>query len=214
MEETIIIRITDNGQFDELEFSSFVRRHPNITLVKEFKSYNPDLGPHYHGFFRGNLTKKTIIHYLKTELNCKGNEDYSTGQKELKECKSLDGYIRYICKGEKLGEPPTVFYNIESTEVLRNHEEFYSKQDEYKKQVKDKSSKNLHDLVEHVRKELNEIYENQYYQIPLIILEYHKKNYKIISDFQCENYYHYIRGQLDEEYVKRRAERIYEKLNR
>lgn len=213
MNNIIIFRITDNGQFTEDELKRFAEKHTNIVIIKEYKSYNPAVGPHFHGWFNGNLTKKTLINYFKSELHCKGNEDYSISQKELKQFNTEEGYYRYCCKGENAEKAPNEFYNINLTAVLEYHKNYYLKQEEFKT-IRIRGSKRLAELSDYASDKLATIYENRFHHLPLIILQYHDEKSMMISDFQVENYYNFLRSKLDPDYINERANRIYNKVHK
>nr|UOF78033.1 hypothetical protein [Cressdnaviricota sp.]UOF82863.1 hypothetical protein [Cressdnaviricota sp.] len=218
MENYIAIRLTDNNQFTQDDLKKFANKHTNIILIKEYKVYHddkPNEGPHYHGYYFGDLSLKTVVYYLHKELHCRGNKDYSVSQKKIKEhskISGIDGYKRYCCKGEDRTNPPIEFYNILLDDVLKYHSEYYQKQEEFK-DAHLKGGKKLGDLQYYVQENLHR-YDNNMSSIIDLILEYHKLKSLMVSDFQVENYYNYIRTIIDSEYIIQRSARIYHKINR
>lgn len=212
--EYIVFRITDNGQFTQEEIKEFHNRHPNVISIKEFKTYNPDEGPHYHGWTKANIHKKTLIGYITKELHCKGNGDYSVSQKEVKSLGSISAYQRYCCKGECEGKHPTDFFNTTPDFILSQHTKYYHMQREIIKVRRDANRKKLAALSEYVEDKIMFIYEGKMCYIPEVILEYHKEKDLLVSDSQVEQYYNYIRTKFDSGYLKERANRIYGKIHR
>lgn len=209
--EKIIIRIADNGQFSKEEFEGFIKRHSNIHLVKEYKNYTPLYGPHYHGWYEGHLSKKSVIGFITKELHCKGNADYSLSQKKLKKYKGFDGYYRYICKGESESIAPKEWFNLSSEFITENHKSFYLHKEEYEK-TKGSSGSKLADLTKYVSDNLYLYHEGNVRYIPKYIIQYHMESKSLVSNNQVENYYHYIRSKIDKDYIDIRANSIYNRI--
>jgi len=122
MTSFIPFRLTVNKQYSETEFNNFCSKHSSVMMVFEISEAGQG---HWHGYFPGGLSKSSVVHWLKTELNCKSNADYSMTTKSLKENPGIEGYQRYMCKGDSIEQPPVRFIGMTKQEILEYHNQFY-----------------------------------------------------------------------------------------
>lgn len=211
------IRITDNEQFTQEELIQFTKNHPDMVLVLEYKNYNPDKGPHYHGYIETDKSSDVIRKWITQELHCVGNKDYSMKDKESKDYLELDNadythYYYYICKGntKTKNEPPLVFFNISQEEVNGYSKQFWDNREIYKKLMKDEKEKVQEELDRHIREQISEI--SNYCDILELILQFYKKKDLRITNSQVESHYHYYMTKYDSNYISFRAMKIRDRL--
>lgn len=172
----------------------------------EYKDYKTLTGKHYHGWIDADLSTDTVVKWITRELHCKGNKDYSLSKKEAEKI-GLEPYIRYCCKGEEEGTPPTEYYNLDTPIILENHLAFWKARKDYKP---DTVKSQLERLEQWIKEEGNHI-ENQVDLLELII-KYFELHNKMVSNNQLESYFHYIKGQRCPYYARERAVVIIQKL--
>lgn len=206
MSTFVPFRLTANNQFTQTEFNNFCSKHSSVVMVFEFS--DDDVG-HYHGYFLGGSSKSSVIHWLKTELNCKSNKDYSMTTKSLKENEGIDGYQRYICKGTKECIP-NKYYGLTETEVSDFHSAYWKSREEYikKKKIDNKTIKSK--LLEYYKTKIKE--NNPGVVAVHIILEFYKESDTPVSSNVVENMYHYVRTMTEPKYIETRANNIYQRI--
>lgn len=205
-------RLTVNKQYSETEFNNFISKHSAVVMAFEISRDDVD---HFHGYFLGGYSKSSVINWLKTELNCKSNSDYSMTTKSLKENPGIEGYQRYICKGTK-EYPPNKFYGMTTEEVLTRHTAYWHNREEYikNKKLENKSikSKVLSYYTEKVAGRKTD--KAKGWSAVRIILEFYKESDTPVSSNVVENMYHYVRTMTEDTYVEARADNIYERITK
>jgi len=201
-------RITNNDQYTQEEITKFFANHTSLRAVFEIS----DKGvPHYHGFSNGIVSKSSVVHWIKTELHCVGNKDYSMSSKDLpKQNRTEDGYYRYICKGTEQ-EKPKKYVNLEDKWVEEHWIQYWIQNEEYTKAKKEGRKNIQSNLLEYVKQ--NVPYEHESLIIKRI-LKYFDETDKMVSNAQVENYYHYVRTKISPEYLDKRCNSIYAKMLR
>lgn len=202
-------RITQNDQFSPEEIKKFFESHTSLRAVFEIS----DTGvQHYHGFSNGIVSKSCIVNWIKSELHCVGNKDYSMSSKDLpKQTRNEEGYYRYICKGTK-EKQPSKYINLEDKWVTEQWLQYWIQNEEYVK-LKKEGRKNIQlNLLEYIKANLPYEHESD---IILRILQYFNEADKMVSNVQVENYYHYVRTKISpNDYLIKRGNSIYAKMLR
>jgi len=207
-----IFRITNNQQYSEEELIEFSIKNKEFKMIIEYKTYGPPQGEHIHGWCESNISAQAIGIRIKQQLNCKGNADYSVGQKEVKENDGPDGYKHYCCKSCDEDNIPSIYYNLTEDEVKDYHKQYWIKNKQIKelrKQKPDKSQKD--ELFAYCTATNNSTLEEDL--IPTI-LNYFREKDKIISNSQVENYYYYISTRMNPKMMMERARCIVSKMAR
>lgn len=207
-----IFRITNNKQFTGEELTEFWNKNQDLKGVREYKTYDPPLGEHIHGWCDSGLSAQAIAIRIKQGLNCKGNADYSIGQKEVKENDGPEGYKRYCCKSFDGENPPTLFWNISAEAVNDFHKLYWEMNNKYieeKKKRGDSSQKS--EIYQYCTKTNTSSDEEE---LVLLILKYFDEKDKIVSNNQVENYYYYISGKMNPKRLVWRANCIVQKMAR
>jgi len=201
-------RITQNDQYTQAELDKFFANHTTLSAVFEISDEGV---PHYHGFSQGIVSKSSIVNWIKTELHCVGNKDYSMSSKDLpKQDRTEQGYYRYICKGYK-EKKPTKYINLEDKWVEEYWIKYWVCNDEYIELKKNAGKSQMKNVLDFVKQDLP--YEHSQ-DIILRILKYFDETDKMVSNSQVENYYHYVRTRIHEGYMNHRAQSIYCRLLR
>lgn len=205
MSQFIPFRLTDNNQYTQEELITFFNKHTNIKAVFEVSQEGQ---PHYHGYIKSDISKQSLIGWLKTELHCKGNRDYSMTTKELKNANGEEGYYRYMSKGSKISQPK-LYYNLESDWVQKYYKNYWDVNKELveiKKVNKDSIKTKLMEYIqEHSPYEYDQLIVER-------ILMYYKEKDTPVSYGTVENYFHYAKTILYKDYVHIRANNIYNKI--
>lgn len=193
------------------EIKDFTNRHTEIVLVKEFKSYDPDIGPHWQGYYYGDKSLQTVKRWIKDELGCRGNEAYSLKQADIKKYQEqggIEGYFRYICKSKSKDEPPKEYLNISESDVIKYNQQYW-KLNEQTKLAKKNKPKRTQELIDYVTgKDLTNI------DLMKEILKFHYENALLISDFQAELYYHFLKTHcFPDEYIGLRSESLVRRIH-
>jgi len=209
----IIFRITDNSQYTEEELQEFSNKNPELKMIKEYKTYNPPQGAHFHGWTDEEVSPQAIAVRLKQQLNCIGNKDYSVGQKELKENDGPEGYKHYCCKSCEAGNIPGIYYNLTEEEVMEYHKQYWIKNKQLNDAKKTKKDKSQKDELFTYCTQLNPKDFSEEELIPLI-LNYFRENDKMVSNSQVENYYYYISSKMNPLAATWRARIIIQKMAR
>jgi len=208
------VRITIFDEKPTLQdLKDFLNVHTDISLVKEFKSYDPDVGPHYQGYYYGEKSIESLKRWITKELGCKGNESYSLKQADIKKFEAqggIEGYFRYICKSRNKSEPPIEYYNLDESFIHKYHSLYYKIKDEFK-QAKKSKPKRTQQLLDFIADKA----PDQLSQLKLmeLILEFHKENHLMVSDFQAELYYHFVNTHYHDNYIQTRSRNIINRIN-
>jgi len=202
-------RITDNNQYSQQELEKFFENHTSLRAVFEISREGV---PHYHGFSQGVVSKSSVVNWIKTELHCVGNKDYSMSSKDLpKQDRTEEGYYRYICKGKDKETKPKKYINLDDKWVEEHWLQYWILNDEYTELKKSSGKSQMKNVLEYVKQNLP--YEHTS-QIIERILQYFDETDKMVSNSQVENYYHYVRTKIHANYMSHRANTIYCRLLR
>ena len=218
MSTFVPFRLTVDNQFTDEEFTNFLKKHSGVVMVHETadtKDPLSEIKPHYHGYFLGGCSKQSVIHWLKTELNCTGNKQYSMTTKSLKENPGIDGYRRYICKGYK-DFVPKHYFGLTKEEVLELHTNFWESRAKFiAKRKNEKLSVKLK-LLEYYKENVSgyETHRGDYTFVVRIILGYYKDSDTPVSSNVIENMYHYVRTMTEDNYIDQRAANLYERITK
>lgn len=201
-------RLTVNNQYSQAQFDNFISKHSAVVMAFEISK---DDVPHYHGYFLGGYSKSSVINWLKTELNCKSNRDYSMTTKSLKENPGIEGYQRYICKGTK-DHAPNKFYGMSEQEVLERHTAYWNNREEYIKNKKLENRSIKSKVLAYYTEKADLDDKARGYNAVRIILEFYKESDTPVSSNVVENMYHYVRTMTEDNYIDKRADNIYERI--
>lgn len=192
-------RITQNDQYSLEEFNQFFINHTTLHAIFEISSEGV---PHWHGYSHGIVSKSSVVNWIKTELHCVGNKDYSMSSKDLpKQDRTENGYYRYMCKGT-VSKKPQKYINLDPKWIEENWLQYWIVNEEIIRLKKQGKQSQMKSVVEFVK--LNQPYENDT-AIVRRILQYFYEADKMVSNSQVENYFLYVRSVLHEGYMDTRA---------
>lgn len=200
-----VFRITNLGQYTTIEFERFVEQNPEFKMVMEYKTYDPPQGEHWHGYTEEDISSQAVATRIKNALHCVGNQHYSISSKELDK-QDPDGYRRYISKGAETRYPPSQFRNLSETDVLIWHRQYWDANQVIKEQRKSGKESQKDQLFEYCKGQLGERSDTD--DLVQTILMFFRKEDKIVSNAQVENYYYYISCKLDDRQIVKRANSI------
>lgn len=200
-------RITYNNQFTMDELNKFFNNHTSMKAVFELSQEDV---PHYHGFSHGIVSKSTVVNWLKTELHCVGNKDYSMSSKDLKKNNTEEGYYNYICKGTKQSKPK-IYKNLDDKWVEEHWLQYWITNEKITTERREGGKNIRSDLLEYVKQDIPYEHESM---IIHRILKFFDETDKMVSNAQVENYYHYVRTKISEDYMTKRGNSIYAKMLR
>jgi len=209
-----ILRLDDYGQFTKEELKSFFNKHTAFKMVHEYKSYNPNKGPHIQGWIECDVAEDTMRKWIKKEIHCKGNKHYALKNKAMmeKHYESEEGYYRYVCKGESKDKPPIEFYNITPEDTLRLHKEFYETRVDWNKRREEEKNTLDKQLDSLIGNNMLMLQVSPHEEIVRLIIEFYDTRNKSITNNQLENKYIYYRQKIHPEWKKIRVQLIHEKL--
>jgi len=207
-----IFRITNNQQYTDEELIQFSLNNKELKMVIEYKTYGPPQGEHIHGWCDTELSAQAIGVRIKQQLKCKGNTDYSVGQKEVKENNGPEGYKHYCCKSCDDTTLPSIYYNLTEDQVREYHNAYWIRNKEITEKKKYKPDKGQKDELYTYCTRTNTSADEEDL-IPLILNFFREKD-KIVSNNQVENYYYYISTRMKPERVMWRSNCIVSKMAR